>query len=149
MCEVNGKILNSSELVELLYVAYNRDDSEIFEVERALKQGAEDIYSTAPDVFEKKIRALDEVIEKEARERAEWALQEVKSQKQAIAEAKQKNIEDLINNMAKEILEENKAFIGRKAVEESKKVIDKTKEGGSEKNEEKTKRTRRITKTSN
>ena len=29
-CEMKCKILNSNELVELLYIAYNRDESEIY-----------------------------------------------------------------------------------------------------------------------
>ena len=44
-CSVNGKILDSNELVELLYVAYNRDDSEIFGLDRAMEAGYEDLYS--------------------------------------------------------------------------------------------------------
>ena len=61
-CSVNGKILDSSELVELLYVAYNRDDFEIFGVDKAIQAGYEDLYSVAPDIFEKKIKVLDEQI---------------------------------------------------------------------------------------
>ena len=36
-CEVNGKILNSNELADLLYVAYNRDEQEIYGLEKALR----------------------------------------------------------------------------------------------------------------
>ena len=54
--------MDSSELVELLYVAYNRDDFEIFGVDKAIQAGYEDLYSVAPDIFEKKIKVLDEQI---------------------------------------------------------------------------------------
>ena len=36
-CEMKCKILNSNELVELLYIAYNRDESEIYGVEKAIQ----------------------------------------------------------------------------------------------------------------
>lgn len=38
-CEMKCKILNSTELVELLYIAYNRDDSESYSVEKATQAG--------------------------------------------------------------------------------------------------------------
>ena len=53
VCGVNSKILDSVELAELLYVAYNRDDSEVFDLRRTLNSGYEDMYSTAADVYEK------------------------------------------------------------------------------------------------
>ena len=49
-CEVNGKILTSEELIELLYVAYNRDEQEVYGLDKALRAGYDELYSTAPDV---------------------------------------------------------------------------------------------------
>lgn len=143
VCNVNSKILNSSELVNLLYVAYNRDESEVFDIDKAIQAGCEDLYSTAPDVFEKKIKALDEMVEKRAKERAEEAFEKVKSQKQRIAEGKEKNIEMLIDQMAKKILDENRAYIGKDAVEKSKQVIDEMKNEKGGKKVDETKKTRR------
>lgn len=145
VCNVNSKILNSSELINLLYVAYNRDESEIFDMDKAIQAGCDDIYSTAPDVFENKIKALDEMIARKAQEKAEKAFEEVKSQKQKIAENTEQNIEDLIDEMAKKILDENRTYIGKDAVEKSKKIID-DKKGGKGANEKKTKTTRRTSK---
>ena len=62
-CEVTAKILDSDALVDLLYVAYNRDDSDLFSAKKALRAGFEDIYSTAPDVLDKKMKLLDQEIE--------------------------------------------------------------------------------------
>ena len=53
-CSVMGKILSSKELVDLLYVAYNRDDSEILGTDKAMMAGYEELYSTSEDVYEKK-----------------------------------------------------------------------------------------------
>ena len=53
VCGINGKILDSNGLAELLYIAYNRDDSEVYNLEKAFNSVYDEMYSTAPDVFEK------------------------------------------------------------------------------------------------
>ena len=148
VCNVNSKILNSNELVNLLYVAYNRDESEVFDIEKAVELGCEDMYSTAPDVFENKIKVLEEVIAQKAEERAEKAFEETKTRKQIIAENTQDNIEELIDEMAKKILEKNRVYIGEEATEKAKQYIDETKvkKGGVEANENKQKTKRRTSK---
>ena len=135
-CSVNGKILNSSELVELLYVAYNRDDFEIFGYDKAMQAGYEDLYSVAPDVFEKKIRVLDEQIKNGSIDLANSAIEKAKakSKAQQIAEEKEKRVDDLISQMAQMILEENQNVVGvdiaKEAVKEIKKESEQKKEGG-------------------
>lgn len=64
--EVYGKILNSEELAELLYIAYNRDDAEVLQLRKALDAEFDSFYSTAPDVMEKKINKIKREIEEEA-----------------------------------------------------------------------------------
>ena len=56
VCGINGKILDSNGLAELLYIAYNRDDSEVYNLEKAFNSVYDEMYSTAPDVFEKRIK---------------------------------------------------------------------------------------------
>ena len=135
-CSVNGKILNSSELVELLYVAYNRDDFEIFGYDKAMQAGYEDLYSVAPDVFEKKIRVLDEQIKNGSIDLANSAIEKAKakSKAQQMAEEKEKRVDDLISQMAQMILEENQNVVGvdiaKEAVKEIKKESEQKKEGG-------------------
>lgn len=135
-CSVNGKILNSSELVELLYVAYNRDDFEIFGYDKAMQAGYDDLYSVAPDVFEKKIRVLDEQIKNGSIDLANSAIEKAKakSKAQQMAEEKEKRVDDLISQMAQMILEENQNVVGvdiaKEAVKEIKKESEQKKEGG-------------------
>ena len=138
-CSVAGKILSSQELVELLYVAYNRDESETYGIERATKAGYDELYSTAPDVFEKKIKVLDEYIEEQAIEVANQAVEKVKSKAQKEAENKEGNIEELVSKMAEIILNENRRYVGNNVAEAAIKEI---KEGGENANEE-VKKTRR------
>ena len=141
-CGVAGKILNSNELVELLYVAYNRDDSEIFGMERALEAGMEELYSTAPDVFSKKVKILDQEIRNKAIDLANEKIEKVKSRKQQEAEQKETDMEKLIRNMAEIILSENQAYVGYDVAGEAiQEIRNENTEGGKD-NEEKQKTTR-------
>ena len=112
VCGVNGKILDSNSLADLLYVAYNRDDAEVYGVDKAIQAGYDELYSTAPDVLDKKMKALNEQIEKEAFDKANQKVMEAKSDKQKALEKKQDSMEDLIDQMAKMIIEQNKNIVG-------------------------------------
>lgn len=148
-CGVKGRILRSDELVELLYMAYNRDEAEVFGLERAMKAGYDEMYSTAPDVLDKKMRELDSVIEQKSIELVNETLKEVKSEKQKEVEEKQENLSGLISLMAKSILEENKNYVGKEMAERAIEKIESTEEGGSINEEEKTKTRRTRTTRSN
>ncbi len=141
-CSVVGKILNSQELVELLYVAYNRDDSEILGLNKALTSGYEELYTTAEDVFKKKIKLLDERIRERAIDLANDTVDKVKSETQKTAEKKEENFEDLIRQMAEMILDENRRYVGENVAEKAIEEIRKDK-GGKEENEEGEKTQRR------
>ena len=118
-CSINGKILNSKELIELLYVAYNRDESEVFGVDKAMQAGYEDLYSTAPDVFEKKIRVLNKQIQDRAIDLANEKVEKARSKAQQIAEEQEKNMDDLIGKMAEIIIQENKRYVGEDVAEDA------------------------------
>ena len=162
VCGVNGKVLNSNELVDLLYTAYNRDDSEIYSADKVLNAGFEDLYSTAPDVLDKRMKALDEEIEKSALELAQEKVIEARTEKEIKLMQKEENMDDLIDEMAKIILGENREYIGQDIAGEATKKIDKrkterTRRKAKEKNEEveikdvqkekKTRKPRKTTKT--
>ena len=138
-CSVKGKILNSSELVELLYMAYNREDAEIYNLERAMRAQYDSLYSTEPDVFAKKLKTLDEEINRQAIDLANNTIEKVKTRMQEQAEEKEDDMEELINKMAQVILSENKQYVGEKVAEAAIKEIQ---EGGNE-NETKVKKSTR------
>ena len=145
VCDIKGKVLDSTQLAELLYVAYNRDESEIFNLRRALNAGYEDLYSTAPDVLDKRIKELDIKIEEEAIRKANEAVYSIveDNQKQARLKQKEKELDDLIDQMAMTLIEEQEALIGKdiskQAVEKIRKDSkNKTKEKGGEENGKKT-----------
>lgn len=109
VCDVNSKVLNSIELSELLYVAYNRDDSDVFGIESAVAAGYDSLYVTAPDVLDKKKKNLDKMIEEKAWEKANKAVEKarVKSKKERELEEEENNLDELIKQMAQMIVEQN------------------------------------------
>ena len=152
VCGINSKILDSTELAELLYVAYNRDESETFNLRKALNAGYEDLYSTAPDVLDKRMKELDLKIEQDAIKKANEAIYDVveENEKQRRAKRKEEELNKLIDQMAKALIEENKRSIGQDVAEEAIEKIDKDskkketkEEKGGDKDGEKTKTTRR------
>ncbi len=142
-CSVSGKILSSKELVELLYVAYNRDDSEIFGIDKAMMAGYEELYSTSEDVYEKKIKVLDDLIRDRAIDLANETIEKVRSKPEQIAKEKEDNLDELIRRMAALVIKENESHVGQDVAEEAIKEIESD-EGGdaNEKVQKKATRTR-------
>lgn len=148
VCGVNGKILDSKQLAELLYIAYNRDEAEVYDLDKALNAGYDELYSTAQNVLEKRMKEIDKKIEQDARNLANEKLTEAMGDREEERRVKQKEAEmdDLIRQMAKIIIEENEEMVGKDLSDRAKKKIDnETKE---EKNEKKQKTTRRTKKQS-
>lgn len=148
-CSMKCKVMDSYELAELLYVAYNRDESEVYGIEKALKAGYTELYSTAPDVLDKKMEALNKEIEAKALEMAKEYVDEIKSEKEKAVEKKEESIDELIDEMATAILKENEKYIGKDVTEEAIKRVKGKKQKKEEKanDKEEKKRTRRTTKT--
>ena len=155
VCGINSKVLNSIELAELLYVAYNRDESEKMNLRRTLNAGYEDLYTTAPDVLDKRMKELDIKIQEEAFRKANETVFNVieENEKQKVAKRKEEELDKLIDQMAKILIEENKRSIGEDVAQNAIQKIDeemnnKTKEKGGEVDvkETKAKTTRRRTK---
>lgn len=146
-CSMKCRILNSYEIADLLYVAYNRDESEVYGIDRALKAGYNELYSTGQDIVDKKMMALDKKIEEDALKLAIEKVEEVKSEKQKRLEKKEKSFEELVKEMAKQMLKDNQTILGREVAKDAIDKIDETKEEGGSQDEEKTKkRTRKNAK---
>lgn len=89
--QVTGRILNSEELAELLFVAYNRDDSELYQINTMLDAQFDRLYSTGKDVLEKRQEKLDEEINIAAIDLTTDSI--LKADKRRQAEEKQKEME--------------------------------------------------------
>ena len=134
-CGINSKILDSTELIDLLYVAYNRDDSDLLGTRTMLNAGFEELYTTAPDVFEKKLAALNRQIEEEGMNLANDAIVEARSEKEMLLRIREQNKQNLIYDFANDIIEENEMFLGEDVASDAKAKVQmkrkQTKEGGN------------------
>lgn len=145
VCGVRGKVLRSNELIELLYMAYNRDEAETFGLNKAIQAGFDEMYTTAPDVLNKKMKELDKIIEDKAMKLANQKVEEAKTELEKQVEEKEYNMEDLISKMAKIIIEENEQYIGKDVKDKAIEKMDEenTKEGGKTNGKKKTTRGRK------
>ena len=113
--EITGKVLNSEELAELLYVAYNRESSDTYTLKNALDAQYDRLYSTAKDVLETRKQELRKQIETEAMKLATNSI--TKADEQLREERKKKEIE--IKRKAESIMADYKEDL-------SKELYDKT-----------------------
>ena len=127
VCGVNSKILNSKELAELLYMAYNRDDADIFQLDNALYSKYDELYITSEDVLDKRMKVLDEKIKEEALRKANEKLDESVEEREIEREVREKeeNLQELVNKMAKMFIDENQDLVGRDIANRAKAKIDK------------------------
>lgn len=120
--EVGGRILDSEELAELLYVAYNRDGSETLQLSKALDAQYDALYSTSKDVLEKKKEMLDKEIEEQAIDIVTDTLIEADKRQTEISEEEKMRI---LQEKSLELLEEYKDSIDPEIFEEAKNEIKK------------------------
>ena len=129
---VSGKVLDSYELADLLYNAYNRDGAETFGIDKAVNAGYDEMYVTAPDVMDKKINILDKMIEDKALDLVENAVLKVNEEKKKELEQKEKNLDDLVNQLAQTIIVENADDLGIDIAKKSLEYIDELNNNGKE-----------------
>ena len=73
-CSVIGRTLTSEQLIELLFVSYNRDDERLFDITTALDSDFYRLYSTSKDIYDKKREKIQEEVSKEAIRRVQEAI---------------------------------------------------------------------------
>ena len=111
-CQVVGKVLNSDELVELLYMAYNRDDADLLSLDKMKQYGMAELYSTAPDVLDKKEKAIDNAIEQESINLANEKISEVRREREQELLEKEYMMDETIKNKAKDLIKKHKKYVG-------------------------------------
>lgn len=129
--EITGKVLNSEELAELLYVAYNRESSDTYTLRNALDAQYDRLYSTAKDVLETRKQELKKQIETEALKlatnsitKADEQVREERKQKAAEIKKKAESImADYKNDLSKDLYEKTIKEI-READIDTKDIID-------------------------
>ena len=124
-CSMKCRVMESNELVELLYVAYDRDGSETFGIDKAIRSGYGELYSTSQDVLDKRMLAINKEIEEKALELAKNKVDEIKSEKQKQIEKKEQSFDELVDELATVIIKENSEYIGKDVAKEAVKRISK------------------------
>lgn len=109
---VTSNVLNSEELIELLFNAYNRDATEYMSIENYIKSDYDDLYCIAKEVIEKRKDKLKEEISLEAIDLATKSM--IKATKK-----KREELEEIEKNRKKQVRKE-----ATKYVDEYKDVID-------------------------
>ena len=132
--EVTGRVLDSEELAELLYVAYNRDASEKYTLRDALNSEYDRLYSTARDVFEEKKRRIDEQVEENASRLAARSI--IKADQKQREEIKKRTKE-----RAMEMVDEYKNELSPQLYNETKKQVE---EADLDENSNQVTKTRRV-----
>lgn len=132
--QVTSKILDSEELVELLYVAYNRDESEIYRLSQALDAQYDALYSTGKDVLQKKQEKLDAEINIAAIDLATDSILRADKQKQLEDLEKEKDKMNRIKKTASDLLDTYEEQLNPRVFEIAKENIEKSDE--KEKNQE-------------
>lgn len=134
--EVGGRILDSEELAELLYIAYNRDDSELMQLSKALDAQYDSLYSTSKDVLLKKQEKLEEEIDEKS---IELATQSILEADEIIKEKEKQEAEKakMIEDRAFALIEQYKEQMNDNLYEETKDVIAKKTSKKKEKSVEK------------
>lgn len=126
-CDVRGKIMNSQEIIELLFVAYNREQHDLYDFEEYMTQsGFNTFYSVSEDVLQKRIKALDEQIVIKANEKAIEAYRRASKKSAELRrqiEDREKRMQEYIDALSEEVIENEAVNIGRDMVNRSKQEI--------------------------
>ena len=115
---VTGRVITSEELAELLYIAYNRDDSELISIKRSIDANYDSLYNTAKDVLEKQKEMIESKIDEEALglaaksiTRADRIRKIREEHKREIKERALQYVEDYKNEMTEDLYTETKRQI--------------------------------------
>lgn len=121
--EVTGRVISSEEIAELLYVAYNRDGSENFNIRDALNADYDRLYSTAKDVMEERKKRINEQIDDEASKVAAKSIIKAdeinrEEREKRVKQRAQEMIDDYKDEMTDELYRETKNQIAQANLDE-------------------------------
>lgn len=126
--QISSKILDSEELAELLYIAYNRDEAEVLQLSKALDSQYDALYSTGKDVLKKKQEKLDREINIAAIDLATDSILKADKLKQIEDLESQFSKEQRINQKANELLDTYEDQLDPRIYQLAKNEVNKDKE---------------------
>lgn len=118
---VSSKVMTSEELAELLYIAYNRDDSELINIKKSVEAQYDSLYNTSKDIMDKQKEMIEEKVNQEAVHLTEKSL----AKANRILKLRQQNREE-IRRRAIAYVERYKGDMTEELFNETKKQIQKT-----------------------
>ena len=119
---VSARVMDSEELAELLYVAYNRDDSELINIKKSVEAQYDSLYNTAKDILDKQKEMIEEKVEKEAIDLTAESITKANN----ILKLRPENKEE-IRRRAIAYVERYKGEMTEELYEETKKQVEKAK----------------------
>ena len=142
--QVSGRILDSEELTELLYIAYNRDEEQIYQLDRALDAQYDALYSTSKDVLQKQRERIDNQLEdmavdlgSESLLKADDILKDREKLNNELRERTIEIIEEYKNQLSPDLYNETKKIIEEQTAQEEKKAkVETAKQKETENSEE-------------
>ena len=123
--QISSTILDSEELAELLYVAYNRDEAELLQLSKALDSQYDSLYSTGKDVLQKKQEKLDREINIEAIDLATDSILKADKMKQLEDLEKEMNKTERIRETAMGLIDQYEEQLDPRVFELAKEEVDK------------------------
>lgn len=124
--QITSKILDSEELAELLYIAYNRDEAELLQLSKALDAQYDALYSSGKDVLQKKQEKMDREINLEAIDIATDSILKADKMKQQEELSRQLNKDQKVKEKALELLDTYEDQLDPKVYKLAKKEVEKT-----------------------
>ena len=124
--QVTARILNSEELAELLFIAYNRDDEELVQINKMLDVQYDSLYSTGKDVLEKRQEKLDQEINIAAIDLTTDSILKADKKKQEEDKLNEQNKKKAIKEKALNILSEYEEQLDPRVFELASQEISKT-----------------------
>ena len=124
--QITSKILDSEELAELLYIAYNRDEAELLQLSKALDAQYDALYSSGKDVLQKKQEKMDREINLEAIDIATDSILKADKMKQQEDLSRQLNKYQKVKEKALELLDTYEDQLDPKVYKLAKKEVEKT-----------------------
>ena len=123
---ISSRVLNSEELVELLFNAFNRDELENINLKNYLENEADKLYTTSQDVLNKRKKMLQEEINIQGIELATQSITKANKKRKKEIEELEKNKNEKIKEKAKVTLEQYKSSFEENLYKDAQNIIDET-----------------------
>ena len=123
--QITSTILDSEQLAELLYIAYNRDEAEMLQLAKSLDSQYDALYTSGKDVLKKKQEKLDQEISIAAIDMATDSILKADRKKELEELQASMSKEEKIKQKANELLETYQNQLDPRVYQLAKEEIDK------------------------